>query len=69
MSGAEEDKKMPLLEHLIELRTRCSMPRRAFVVAFLGCYFVAQPIFDFLLSRSPIFCMRWVKSAASSIPI
>lgn len=48
MSGAEDDAKMPLLEHLIELRSRLLWSMAGFVVAFLVCFYFAQPIFDFL---------------------
>jgi sec-independent protein translocase protein TatC len=48
VSGAEEDKKMPLLEHLIELRSRLLWCLVGFVIAFLICFYFAQPIFDFL---------------------
>jgi sec-independent protein translocase protein TatC len=48
MSGAEEDKKMPLLEHLVELRTRLLYAAVGFFIAFFACFFVAQDILDFL---------------------
>lgn len=48
MTGAEEDKKMPLMAHLIELRTRLLWSLVGFVIAFLICFYFAQPIFDFL---------------------
>jgi len=48
MSGAEEDKKMPLLDHLIELRQRLLYSAIAFVIAFIGCFYFAQHMFDFL---------------------
>lgn len=48
MNGAEEDKKMPLLEHLVELRSRLLYAAAGFVVAFLICFYFAQPILDFL---------------------
>jgi sec-independent protein translocase protein TatC len=43
-----DDKKMPLMEHLIELRRRLIWSLVAFVVCFVGCFFVANDIFDFL---------------------
>jgi sec-independent protein translocase protein TatC len=43
-----DDKKMPLMEHLIELRRRLIWSLAAFVVCFIGCYFVSKQIFDFL---------------------
>lgn len=48
MSGAEEDKKMPLLEHLVELRTRLLYAAVGFFIAFIACFFVAQHILEFL---------------------
>jgi len=48
VTGAEEDKKMPLMAHLIELRTRLLWSLVGFVIAFLICFYFAQPIFDFL---------------------
>jgi sec-independent protein translocase protein TatC len=43
-----EERKMPLLDHLIELRRRLMWAVAALVVAFFGCFFVAQDIFNFL---------------------
>jgi sec-independent protein translocase protein TatC len=48
MAGAEDEKKMPLLEHLVELRRRLLYSAVAFVLAFVGCFFVAQDMFNFL---------------------
>ena len=49
MADNEDDgKKMPLLDHLIELRSRLLYSAIALFVAFVGCFFVAQQIFDFL---------------------
>ncbi|HEX2582343.1 MAG TPA: twin-arginine translocase subunit TatC [Dongiaceae bacterium] len=48
MKGAEADEKMPLLDHLIELRRRLLYSAAGFVVAFAACFYFAQPIFDFL---------------------
>lgn len=45
-----EDNKMPLLEHLLELRMRLLYCVVAFVVAFFGCYFVAEYIYGFLVA-------------------
>jgi sec-independent protein translocase protein TatC len=43
------DKKMPLLEHLVELRRRLIYSFIAFIVAFLICYHFSQDIFAFLV--------------------
>jgi sec-independent protein translocase protein TatC len=43
-----DDKKMPLMEHLIELRRRLIWSLAAFVVCFVICFFFANEIFDFL---------------------
>lgn len=49
-SGDEiDDKEMPLLDHLLELRTRLMYSSGALLIAFIACYFVAQHIFDFLV--------------------
>lgn len=49
-----DDKPMPLMEHLLELRSRLMWSVIAFIIAFLGCYhfsaqiylFLAQPLAD-----------------------
>lgn len=43
------EKKMPLLEHLIELRTRLIYSFIAFFILFLGSFFFAQEIYDFFV--------------------
>lgn len=48
MAGAEDDKKMPLLEHLIELRRRLLYSAIGFIIAFLLCFYFAQHMFNFL---------------------
>lgn len=45
----EEAHKMPLLDHLIELRQRLLYSVLALFVAFLICFFFAQQLFDFLV--------------------
>ena len=44
-----DETKAPLLVHLIELRRRLLWSFAAFGVAFLGCLYVARPIFAFLV--------------------
>ena len=41
---------MPLLDHLIELRSRLMYCLIGFLVAFFACFFVAEPIFGFLVA-------------------
>ena len=43
-----DDKKMPLLDHLIELRQRLLYSVIALLVVFLVCFYFAQPIFQYL---------------------
>ena len=53
MSDAEqekiEDSKAPLLEHLIELRSRLMKTVIAVAIAFLVCFFFASDIFNILI--------------------
>ncbi len=49
MKDNPEDHKMPLLEHLIELRRRLVYSILAFLVAFGGCYYFSQTIYGFLV--------------------
>lgn len=49
MSGETEDKPQPLIEHLMELRTRLIWSIGAFFVAFLGCFAVAKHLFNLLV--------------------
>ena len=43
-----DDSSAPLIEHLAELRNRLIWSVLAFVIAAICCYFVWQPVFDFL---------------------
>lgn len=43
-----DDSSAPLIEHLKELRSRLIWAVLAFVVAMVVCYFIWNPIFDFL---------------------
>lgn len=47
--GPPDDKSMPLLEHLVELRRRLVYSFAAFVVAFIVCFYFSGEIFDFLV--------------------
>jgi sec-independent protein translocase protein TatC len=49
VSQSAEDKTMPLLEHLIELRQRLIWSALAFLVAFGICYYFSNAIYEFLL--------------------
>lgn len=44
-----EQSKMPLLDHLIELRQRLIWAMLSLLVAFAACYFFAEPIYRFLM--------------------
>ena len=48
MDDPENAKKMPLLDHLIELRRRLLWSFVALLIAFIGCWFVVDPIFNFI---------------------
>ncbi len=47
--GSPDDKTMPLLDHLIELRKRLIYCAVAFIVLFFACFFVTETIFAFLV--------------------
>ena len=44
-----ENDKMPLLEHLVELRTRLLWSAVAIIVLFIGCFYIADDIYAFLV--------------------
>ena len=48
LDDIDQDKR-PLLEHLIELRRRLIYSVVALLLAFIGCYFVAEQIYAFLV--------------------
>ncbi len=48
VEDTNDDKPMPLLEHLIELRSRLMWSLGAFLLAFLVCYFFSKQIYSFL---------------------
>src|SRR3979409_256615 len=47
--GPEDDKAMPLLDHLIELRKRLIYALVAFFLVFFITFYFAKPIFSFLI--------------------
>lgn len=49
-ADGEEEKRMPLMAHLMELRTRLIYSAIAFIIAFLISYHFAEPIFKFLVA-------------------
>jgi sec-independent protein translocase protein TatC len=44
-----EASSAPLIEHLIELRRRLMWSIGGFFVAFIGCFFIARPLFNLLV--------------------
>jgi sec-independent protein translocase protein TatC len=46
VAGAEEDVKMPLMEHLTELRTRLLYSFAGFIIAFVVCFYFWKPVLD-----------------------
>ncbi|AJD41036.1 twin-arginine translocase subunit TatC [Rhizobium sp. SEMIA 4085] len=59
MSGDIEDKPQPLIEHLMELRTRLIWAIGAFFVAFIVCFFFAKHLFNAL-----VYPYKWAVSWA-----
>jgi len=49
VNNTPDDYKMPLLEHLIELRKRLFYSALGFVIAFFVCFYFAKPIYGFLV--------------------
>jgi sec-independent protein translocase protein TatC len=49
MSAPEDDGKMPLIEHLIELRRRLIYSFAGLVVAWAICYYFSETLLDFLM--------------------
>lgn len=47
--GPEDDKPMPLLDHLIELRKRLIYALLSFAAVFIVTFYFAKPIFSFLI--------------------
>jgi sec-independent protein translocase protein TatC len=48
MAGAEEESRMPLMDHLVELRKRLIWSLVAFIICFFISYNFAPQIFEFL---------------------
>lgn len=44
-----EASRAPLMDHLIELRSRLVICVAAFIIGFIGCFIVADPIYVFLV--------------------
>ena len=59
MTGIDdiEASKAPLMDHIIELRNRLMYSVAALVVAFIGCYLVAEHIYAFLMQ--PLVIGAW----------
>jgi sec-independent protein translocase protein TatC len=49
MSNDVDETKMPLLDHLVELRRRLIYSVLSFFVCFVACFYFADPIFNFLV--------------------
>lgn len=49
MTSDINDSKAPLLEHLVELRTRLIRSAAVLLIAFFACFYVAGDIFEFLV--------------------
>jgi sec-independent protein translocase protein TatC len=49
MTGDIDDKPQPLIEHLMELRTRLIWSLVAFFIAFVGCFAFAKYLFNYLV--------------------
>src|SRR5258708_30151947 len=59
-----ENTKAPLMDHLIELRSRLIKALVAFGIALVGCFFFAKPIYNVLTWP----CV-WVVGAENSMVI
>ena len=49
MTGDIDDKPQPLIEHLMELRTRLIWSLVTFFIAFIACFAVAKHLFNYLV--------------------
>jgi len=50
VTDSVEETKMPLLEHLVELRSRMLYSIITLIVVFFVCFFFAAPLFNFLVA-------------------
>ena len=57
MAGAEEDVKMPLMEHLTELRTRLLYSFAGFIIAFVVCFYFWKPVLDIITAPLERACL------------
>src|SRR4051794_1923630 len=62
VSGAEDDVKMPLLEHLTELRTRLLYSLVGFFLAFIFCFSFWKPVLDILTAPLEAACLAQGKA-------
>ena len=62
-----EDSSAPLIDHLIELRTRLIRSIGAFVVAMMVCFAVADPIYEFLAEPIKQAMINLVDNALAAI--
>ena len=56
-----DDREMPLLEHLLELRTRLMYASAAILLAFVVCYFFSDNIYRFLTQPLADICLSSVQ--------
>jgi sec-independent protein translocase protein TatC len=57
VAGAEEDVKMPLMEHLTELRTRLLYSTVGFVIAVVVCFYFWKPVLDIVTAPLERACL------------
>jgi len=57
VAGAEEDVKMPLMEHLTELRTRLLYSFAGFIIAFVVCFYFWKPVLDIITAPLERACL------------
>jgi sec-independent protein translocase protein TatC len=57
VAGAEEDVKMPLMEHLTELRTRLLYSFAGFIIAFVVCFYFWKPVLDVITAPLERACL------------